>query len=48
VPWQDVRDMRNILVHEYFGVDLDIVWATVQTDLQPLAASLRRALNLSA
>jgi uncharacterized protein with HEPN domain len=48
VPWQDVCDMRNVLVHEYFGVDLDIVWATVQTDLQPLAESLRRALNSSA
>ena len=33
VPWQDIKDFRNLLVHEYFGVDLEIVWNTVQDDL---------------
>ena len=26
IPWQDIKDFRNLLAHEYFGVDLEIVW----------------------
>lgn len=26
LPWREMRDMRNIVVHEYFGVDNRIVW----------------------
>jgi uncharacterized protein with HEPN domain len=33
VPWQDIKDFRNLLAHEYFGVDLEIVWNTIRDDL---------------
>lgn len=33
VPWQDISDMRNELIHHYFGIDLHIVWKVVQNDL---------------
>jgi uncharacterized protein with HEPN domain len=33
VPWTSVVAMRNLLVHEYFGVDLEEVWSTVVNDL---------------
>ncbi len=36
---------RNILVHEYWRVDPDIVWATVSQDLSPLRADIERALD---
>jgi uncharacterized protein with HEPN domain len=36
-----VRDTRNILVHEYFGVDLVTVWKTIQQDLPALKVNLR-------
>ena len=42
IPWVDMRDMRNIVVHEYFGVDLAIVWKTVKEDLPPLLPVLKR------
>jgi uncharacterized protein with HEPN domain len=30
IPWAQIVAMRNILVHEYFGVDLDEIWRTVE------------------
>jgi uncharacterized protein with HEPN domain len=36
VEWQDIRDFRNLLTHEYFGIDLEIVWKIIQDDLSPL------------
>ena len=33
IPWTDVIAMRNLLVHEYFGVDLEEVWSTAVNDL---------------
>ncbi len=41
IPWQDIRDIRNIVVHEYFGVDLSIIWRTIQEDLPPLVPQLK-------
>lgn len=36
VAWQDIKDFRNLLAHEYFGVDLEIVWQVVPADLPAL------------
>lgn len=29
VPWREIKDFRNILAHEYFGVDSEVVWDIV-------------------
>lgn len=42
IPWPDIVEMRNILVHEYFAVDTDLVVQTLDKDLAPLAAALRK------
>jgi uncharacterized protein with HEPN domain len=36
LPWAQMRGMRNIVIHEYFFVDLNIVWTTVKDDLPKL------------
>ena len=36
VEWQDIKDFRNLLIHEYFGVDLEIVGKVIQDDLPVL------------
>ncbi|MEA3488512.1 MAG: DUF86 domain-containing protein [Euryarchaeota archaeon] len=36
LPWSDMIGMLNMMIHEYDGVDLYIVWETVNTDLPPL------------
>jgi uncharacterized protein with HEPN domain len=41
IPWTDIRGMRNRVAHEYFGVDVKVLWQTVRDDLPPLLATLR-------
>ncbi|MDI6801354.1 MAG: DUF86 domain-containing protein [Thermodesulfovibrionales bacterium] len=45
IPWQETVAMRNRLIHEYFGVDLDIVWQTIEEDLSPLDEIVKRMLE---
>ncbi|HAK88387.1 MAG: hypothetical protein A2077_04855 [Nitrospirae bacterium GWC2_46_6] len=45
IPWQETIAMRNRLIHEYFGVDLDIVWQTIEEDLEPLEKNVKRIIE---
>ncbi len=44
VPWQDIVDMRNRLVHGYFDVDLRLVWQVIQHEIDPLKATIEEML----
>jgi uncharacterized protein with HEPN domain len=42
IPWSEIIGMRHKIVHDYLGVDYDIVWAVVNGDLPYLAQELQR------
>jgi len=43
-PWSEMTGIRNVIVHEYFGVSLKILWETVSSDLPPLVTVLQAIL----
>jgi uncharacterized protein with HEPN domain len=45
VPWKEIRDLGNILRHNYDSVRLDTIWQTVKDDLDPLEAACQQALK---
>ncbi len=45
VEWQDIKDFRNLLMHEYFGVDLEIVWKVIQEDLTGLMKTINEIMK---
>jgi uncharacterized protein with HEPN domain len=40
VSWRDIIDFRNLLVHEYFRVDLKLIWRIIEQELPKLKAQI--------
>jgi len=45
IPWNQLRGIRNRIIHEYFGVDLNIIWHIVKNDIPPLKKQINQALE---
>ncbi|WP_309143902.1 HepT-like ribonuclease domain-containing protein [Oscillatoria sp. HE19RPO] len=44
IPWSVINGMRNRLVHEYDGIDLDVVWDTALKSLPTLILELKKVI----
>ncbi len=45
LPWQEMRGLRNVVVHAYFGVSADVLWTTARDDLPAIVPALRALLE---
>lgn len=45
IPWREMVAMRNVLAHDYFGIDIEQVWTTVQSDLPALKGQIQTILH---
>lgn len=45
IEWQQIKGMRNIFVHEYFGIDSEILWEIMKYDLPDLKIKMQEILN---
>ena len=45
VPWREIAGARDVVVHEYFRLDLELVWEMVRSDVPQLARRVREILS---
>ena len=45
ISWQDIKDMRNKLIHDYGHVDLELVWAVIENHLPTLKIKIQELLD---
>jgi len=47
VPWRDMAGLRDVIVHQYFEIKLDVIWKVIQNDLPLVADRLKSILEES-
>ena len=45
IPWNKMKGMRNLIIHEYFGVDYSIIWKTIESALPVLKEEIAKAIE---
>ncbi len=45
IPWRLMQDMRNVMAHEYFQINVERVWKSIEDDLQPMVQLLQELLE---
>lgn len=45
IPWQKIKDFRNLVAHNYFGIDADEIWEIITTKIKPLKIDIQNIIN---
>lgn len=45
IPWQKIKNFRNIIAHDYFGIDADEIWSIITLHLVPLKKSIQELIE---
>jgi uncharacterized protein with HEPN domain len=45
IPWREMNDLRNVLIHNYEGADPDMVWGIVDREIPTVLAALNRLVD---
>ncbi len=45
IPWRKIIDFRNVVVHHYADLDLEVVWQIITTDIPPLKKKIESILS---
>ncbi|MCK4905253.1 DUF86 domain-containing protein [bacterium] len=45
IEWKSLIQFRNVVVHEYFGIDLKIMWDIIKNEIPPLEAKIKKVLK---